>query len=331
MKRKILLLSTLLMVFFAGIIMAQSTIAYWPLDNNANDVIGGKNGTVVGGVQFLNDPDRGDVAYFDGVDGIIELPSLLYGDTTEIKSIANTTICCWLNWEGGGAWQRVYSLGNSTGLWRMLYFCPHDGWDPPGFHVTAHNGLTDTWYDFAHSWGSFTDFDTVTPGEWYYSAVVLGDVGMKIYMNGVKIVDADSIDISPATIQEADSSYNVIGKSHWDDPTYMGMIDDFAIFGEELSEERIIELYNGGPVVGIKEINTNMTLNFYGSNGRILYTAIDDESKISNVSVYSLPGKVLFSSNRISDLKTRQFNTGIYLVSAIVGDKRIVNKVALFK
>lgn len=327
MKKKILLLSTLLMVFFAGILLAQP-IAHWPLDDNANDIIGGKNGTVVGGVQFLNDAERGDVAYLDGVDGIIELPSVLYEDTT----IASTTIGCWFNWEGGANWQRVYSLGLPGGLWRMLYFCPKDGWDLPGFHVTAHDGLTDSWYDYAYDWGSFTDFDTITPGEWYHSAVVLGDAGIQIYMNGVKIVDADSVDISPANIQEADSSYNVIGASHWaDDDTYMGMIDDFAIWDYALSDAQIAGLAAGNPV-GIKDIiNNSMTLNFYGSNGRILYTAINDESEISNVTVYSLSGKVLFSSNRISDLTTRQFDTGIYLVSAILSDKRIVNKVALFK
>ena len=121
MKKILLLFVNVL--FFASIINSQTPIAHWPLDDNANDIIDGKNGTVVGGVQFLNDADRGDVAYLDGVDGVIELPTSIFGDTTEIKSIANTTISCWFNWDGGAAWQRVYSLGNSTGLWRMLYFC----------------------------------------------------------------------------------------------------------------------------------------------------------------------------------------------------------------
>jgi hypothetical protein len=328
MKRKILLLSTLLMVFFAGIIMAQSPIAYWPLDNNANDVIGGKNGTIAGGVQFLNDPDRGDVAYFDGVDGIINLPPVIWESETD----TNTTICCWFNWDGGADWQRVYSLGKTDGAWKNMYFCPRDGWDDHSLHVTFHV-LTpvDTWYDFVKA-NFLEGFDTITPGIWYHSALVLEENTVKLYMDGVKILDEDSVYVTPQKIQYKDSSDNVLGKSHWDDPTYMGMIDDFVIFGEALSEERIIDLYNGGSVIsGIKEIKTNMTLNFYGSEGRILYTTIIDESMISNVSVYSLLGEVLFRSNRITDLKTRQFNTGIYVVSAMVGDKRIVNKVALFK
>ena len=316
------------MVFFAGIIMAQNPFAYWPLDDNANDVVGGKNGTVVGGVQFLNDSERGDVAYFDGVDGVINLPSVIW--ETETDTVA--TICCWFNWDGGADWQRVYSLGKTDGAWKNMYFCVRDGWDAHGLHLTFHV-LTpvDTWYDFVGEWGNM-DFDTITPGLWYHSAVIIDGFTAKAYINGEKIVDEDSVYVTPQKIQYLDSSINVLGASHWADPTYMGMIDDFAIYGEALSEEKILDLYNGGSVIsGIKEIKTNTTLNFYGSEGRILYTAIIDESMISDVSVYSLLGEVLFRSDRITDLKNRKFNTGIYLVSAMVGNKQIVNKVALFK
>ncbi len=326
MKKNLLLF--MFVLFFASIIKSQTPIAQWPLDDNANDIIGSKNGTVVGGVQFLNDPDMGDVAYFDGVDGIIELPTSIFGDTTEIKSIANATICCWFNWEGGAAWQRVYSLGNSTGIWRMLYFCPHDGWDPPGFHVTVHNGLTDTWSDFAHSSGSFTDFDTITPGEWYHSAVVLGDVGIKIYMNGAKIVDADTIDISPATIQEADSSYNVIGASHWADPTFMGMVDDFRIYSEALTDAQVLELYNERIGTGINEENIIHSIHFYSVDGRIRYTNINGIN-ISKVTVYGITGNLLFSTKHISELDTQQFRSGIYLISVESDRELFTSKVMI--
>ncbi|MBN1186848.1 MAG: T9SS type A sorting domain-containing protein [Bacteroidales bacterium] len=324
--KKILLLFVIVL-FFANIMRSQTPIAHWPLDDNANDIIDGKNGTVVGGVQFLNDPDRGDVAYFDGVDGVIELPSLIYGDTTEIKSIANTTISCWFNWDGGAAWQRVYSLGAPIGLWRMLYFCPHDGWDPAGFHVTVHNGLTDTWSDFCHAWGSFTDFDLVTAGEWYHGVVVLGDVGMKIYMNGAKIVDADTIDISPAAIQEADSSYNVLGASHWADPTYSGMIDDFRIYDEALTDAKVLELYNEGGT-GINEDNIIHSNRFYSFDGRIRYTNINGIN-ISKVTVYSITGNLLFSTEHISELDTQQFRSGIYLISVQSDREQFTSKVMI--
>ena len=326
MKKNLLLF--MFVLFFASIMKSQTPIAQWPLDDNANDIIGSKNGTVVGGIQFLNDPDMGDVAYFDGVDGIIELPTSIFGDTTEIKSIANATICCWFNWDGGAAWQRVYSLGNSTGIWRMLYFCPQDAWAVPGLHVTVHNGLSDTWTDFCPTNESFTDFDIVTPSEWYHSAVVLGDVGMKIYMNGVKIVDADSVDISPATIQEADSSYNVIGASHWADPTFAGMVDNFRIYGEALTDAQVLELYSEGISTGINEKNIKHSIGFYSVDGKILYTNISGIN-ISKVTVYSITGNLLFSTNHISELVTQQFRSGIYLISVESDRELFTSKVTI--
>lgn len=317
---------TVVMLFFAGITNSQTLLSHWPLQSNANDIVGGKNGTVVGGVQFLNDPFRGDVAYFDGTNGIIELPNNIFGDTTAIKSLANASIACWFNWEGGGNWQRVYSLGGAKGNWNMLYFCPRDGWDPAGFHVTAHNGFIDKWSDFCYSWNSFTGFDTVKTNTWYHSVVVIGTGGMQIYIDGVKIVNADSVDISPAAIQVADSSYNVLGASHWADPTYMGMISDFRIYGEALTDAQVTALF----ATGINEKTISPSINFYSVNGRILNTNRNDIN-ISKISVYNITGNLLFSSSRISELESQQFTQGIYLVTVESNRELYTSKVVVLK
>lgn len=339
--KKNLLLSVLVMImlFFAGITKSQTLMSHWPLDANANDVVGSKNGTVVGGVQFIPDLIRGNVAYFDGADGIIELPGDIFGDTTAIKSLTSVSVSCWFNWEGGAVWQRVYSLGAPKGNWGMLYFCPKDGWDKPGFHVTAHNGILDKWNDYAHDWGSFNEingtdttalFDTITPDIWYHSVVILGEGGIQIYMDGVQIVNADSVDITPAAIQVPDSNYNVLGASHWEDPTYKGMISDFQIYNGALSDAQVQNLYTNG-TIAVKENISSPLISFYSVNGRILY-ANKNEINISKISVYSITGKLQFSSKTISELASQQFAKGIYLVTVENNNSEVyTSKVAVVK
>ena len=319
---KTLLLSAVLMVFFAGMLVAQTPIAHWPLNGDTEEIIGFKNGIQVGGVSWVTDPKVGDCASFDGIDGVINLPAVIW----ESKTDTNTTITCWFNWAGGGDWQRVYSLGMTDGAWQCMYFCPRDGNTAHSLHVTFKTTVPDQWYDYVNT--NFTDFDTVTRNTWYFSAIILKEDSLKIWMNDKVILKLDNVPVTPQKIQP-DISQNVLGKSHWADPTFKGMIDDFRIYGAALTDAQVLALYNAVPT-GNKEITSDLTINFYGKEGRIWYNSVD-ENKISEISVYSLSGALLFSSKKLSDIKTQHFEPGIYLVSLTSGKEHITKKVALFK
>jgi hypothetical protein len=321
MKR--ILLSTLLVVLFAGMSLAQTPIAHWPLDGNTQEIINNKHGIPsTAGVSWVNDPGKGQCLLLDGVEGIVTLPSVIW----ESEADTNTTITCWFNWAGGGNWQRVYSLGIADPAWKLMYFCPRDGWDGNNVHVTFHAFEPDQWYDFLGDWGNMA-FDTVLTNKWYFAAVVMKEDSIKIWIDDMLVTAEDSVYVTPQKIQAGDSSINVLGQSHWADPTFNGMIDDFRIYGEALTNEQILALYAEG-AVGIQAQKTSLDLNLYGLEGRIQYSPFD-ESKVSNVAVYSLTGRLLYRSDRISDLKTRQYSPGIYLVTVTVGNERISKKVAL--
>ncbi len=67
--------------------------AYYPLDTGANDISDNAfDGTIQGGLSFINDPERGQVALFDGVDDYIELT------TTSAFDLVNSsfTISAWV-------------------------------------------------------------------------------------------------------------------------------------------------------------------------------------------------------------------------------------------
>ncbi|MBL7113279.1 MAG: T9SS type A sorting domain-containing protein [Bacteroidales bacterium] len=319
-----ILLSFLVVLFFAS--SSNSQIAHWPLDGNTQEIIDGKHGVPsTSGVSWVNDPIKGQCVQLDGVEGIITLPSVIWENETD----TNTTITCWFNWAGGSNWQRVYSLGIADGAWKLMYFCPRDGWDGNNLHVTFHAFEPDQWYDFLGDWGNM-EFDTVVTDQWYFSAVVLKGDSLKIWVNDVLVTATDSVFVTPQKMQAGDTSINVLGQSHWAaDATFNGMIDDFRIYGEALTNEEVRALYSAAGVPNkINEVKTGFAISLYGQNGRIMYSNVDERS-VSNVSVYSITGSLMFSSQNISELRNKQFKPGIYLVSVESGAERVTKKVAV--
>ena len=59
---------------------------------------------------------------------------------------------------------------------------------------------------------------------WHFSAIVLDGDTAKVWLDG-EILCEDIVAITPEGFQWADSSENVVGKSHWPDATFNGMID----------------------------------------------------------------------------------------------------------
>lgn len=305
-----LLLSVIVLLFCAGTVSAQAElIAHWPLDGSTQEVINNLHGiaSATGVGWVADDPQRGHVLQLDGVSGVVTLPSEIW----TVPEDTNTTITCWFNWAGGANWQRVYSLGYGDPVWRLMYFCPRDGWDDNNLHVTFHAFQPDQWYDYVGAWGNM-DFDTVTPGVWYFSAVILKENTLKIWINNKLVTDEDSVYVTPQKIQAGDSSINVLGQSHWADATYNGMIDDFRIYDDALTDEEVLALYEEGNVT-VPPVKPRADISFYGLDGKIMYTNVD-ESSISNVRVFSVTGSLLFRTNRISDLQHTNFNPGVYIV-----------------
>ena len=322
------LLSFLVVLFGACIINAQDPILHLPFEGNTQDISGnGKHGIPsTAGVSYTDDAERGgQVLVLDGVEGIVDLDSEIFPNETD----TNMTITCWFNWAGGGNWQRVYSLGNADNpraIWKLMYFSPRDGWDGNNVHVTFHAFNPDAWYDFLGDWGNM-DFDTIVPDKWYFCAVILKEDSLKIWMDDKLVTAEDSIYVTPQKIQHVDSSINVIGQSHWADPTFNGMIDDFRIYNEALSDAQIVQMQ--WPT-GISDVKLEPAINLYGLDGRIMYSNVD-ESSVDEVSVYSITGSLLYRTNDLSKLPGQSFESGIYLVNVKQKGQVISRKISILK
>jgi hypothetical protein len=321
-----LLLSVLVLLFCVTTASAQAEmIAHWPLDGNTQEVINGLHGipSATGVSYVTDDPQRGHVLLLDGHTGYITLPSEIW----TVPEDTNTTITCWFNWAGGVDWQRVYSLGYADPAWKLIYFCPRDGWVDHNLHVTFHAFQPDKWYDYLGGWGNM-DFDTITPGVWYFSAVILKDNTLKIWVNNKLVTNEDSVYVTPQKIQAGDSSINVLGKSHWAaDTAYNGMIDDVRIYGDALTDEEVLALYEEGNV-SVPKVKPEADINLYGLDGKIMYSNVNEKS-IRTVSVYSVTGSLLFRSDRISDLQHTKFIPGVYIVRMAQDGAFISRKVVI--
>lgn len=305
MKR--LVLFVLAAVTFSA--AAFSQVAHWPLDTDTRDVVGVNHGTPsLNGVSFVNDAERGDVMLLDGVEGIVTLPSDLF------KGMDNATISCWFNFSGGAVWQRVWSFGHIDDPWAMFYFSPRDGWDGNNMHVTI-LGLGREWRD----WNP-VQVDTLT---WHFAAAVFDADTFKFFLDDSMVIRNDSVPATPNEIM-CDPNEGYLGKSHWADATFNGMIDDVRIYDNALSDQEVHDLFisTGGVSVPVKQADLDVVM--WGYDGRIYYGGVD-ASKVVEVRIHNITGQQVFYSKQINDLRQIQFKSGLYIVN-LTSEEGIISK-----
>jgi hypothetical protein len=306
MKRALLCLLAMAVFSTAGF----SQVAHWPLDTDTRDIVGISHGTPsLNGVSFVDDAQRGAVMQLDGVEGIVTLPSDL------LKDMDNATFSCWFNFGGGAYWQAVWSFGHINDPWAMFRLNPRTGLGDGGTLGVTVLGFTRNWRD----WWTEDPIDTLT---WYFACGVFDADTFRFYLNDSLIFRNDSVPTTPNEIM-TDPNEAYLGKSHWEDPTLNGMIDDVRLYDHALSEAEVLELYHStntsAPV-----IQADPELIIWAYDGRIYYGGVD-AAGCREVRVYSVTGQLLFLSENLEELREVTFDPGLYVVS-LSGDKGLISK-----
>ena len=207
-------------------------IAYFPLDTGANDISEQEfHGTIMGDLSFVNDPERGSVAAFDGVDDYIELT------TSSVLDLTNSsfTVSAWvkLNTTEGN----LPVLGNTIAMDNQgLNLGIQDGEAKLSFF---NNDLTGKQQLVADNWNFITytyDQDSQT---------------MIIYLNG----ERDAI----LSGKEAFAGLDLVTIGLAQSQFYKGYLDDLRIWREALTEEEIYESWSG--------YNTELVAHYELTNG----------------------------------------------------------------
>ena len=196
---------------FSALSTAPQLMTYLKMSGNVDDSSDNNflSGTV-GSPEFSGGGYIGSSIDLDGVDDYVTLNGRV-ADSDDI------TVAAWVNWDGGGAWQRIFDFGAGTESY---------------MHLTPSSG--DGTMRFAIKNGSeqIVDTSALPTGTWTHVAVTLGGDTTTIYVNGSSVASSSSITNNPS---DFDHWSTCIGKSQFADPLFNGRIDEFRVYNYALS------------------------------------------------------------------------------------------------
>lgn len=143
-----------------------------------------------------------------------------------LASVTNFTIACWVNWDGGAAWQRIFDFGNDTT--QYMFLTPASGNGTLRFACTTNGGGAE----------QFIETSPLPVGQWRHITVTRSNTIARLYTNGV-LVASGTVNVAPANFNPA---LNYLGKSQWPDPLFNGRLDEFYIYNHALSSAEIVAL-----------------------------------------------------------------------------------------
>jgi hypothetical protein len=218
--------------------LSDGLLAYYSMDGDAGDSIGGHNGELMGDATFVPGPElkAGQALKLDGDQDYVEVPH----DPAFDALSEEFTISAWVYLESNSDRTPVATKEHMPDANRGFNFWYDGGqlrmqlYGDVGKMTVISEGVLDT-------------------GRWYQVACTFKATGNehKIFIDG----DAQNIveDTFEGTIQTNEQPIR-IGAYIWDPNGYQkylkGMIDDVAIYTRALSADEISSIASGTPIVG---------------------------------------------------------------------------------
>ena len=213
--------------------------SFYPFTSGAGDASNRYNGTLLGGASIQTDPQRGNVLNLSGNLQYVSLPA---------GAATCQTFGGWVKWNGGGAWQRVFDLGQNNNDWVML--TPRDSSGRMQAAITA---------DRAKYVRVVQAPVPLPTNSWIHLALVFDGRQAILYTNGVPLAVNHSVNLLPADLR-ATKAY--IGRSQYSaDPYFNGRLDSIRLNSIGLSPDEFLapwpvivqplanSLYSGGQFI----------------------------------------------------------------------------------
>ncbi|MGC3961172.1 MAG: RICIN domain-containing protein [Verrucomicrobiota bacterium] len=208
--------------------LIPALVARYGFDGNTNDSSGNANYPIItAGTPTFVAGKYGSAVDFDGSSQYTMLPANM------LASVTNFTFACWVNWDGGNAWQRIFDFGNDTT--QYMFLTPSSGNGTLRFAVTTNGGGAE----------QILETSPLPVGQWRHVAVTRNGNIARLYTNGVVAVSRTNlVTITPASFNPA---LNYLGKSQWPDPLFNGRLDELFIYNYALSDAEITRLATNQP------------------------------------------------------------------------------------
>ena len=213
-------------------------VGWWPGEGNANDIVGGDNGTLQGGATFASG-EVGQGFRLDGTNGYVQIP-----DSAALKP-TNVTVEAWVwldpNLPANRGGEQIVFKKNTSSAWFEGYSL---------LKVTIDNGdgtYSDRFQFCVSRSGNQVAINSQTiaqRGVWYHVAATYDGNQSKLYVNGVLEASA-----TPGFMLDYDTTPVFIGTTGTWAPylaMFGGIIDEASIYNRALSTNEIASIYNAG-------------------------------------------------------------------------------------
>ena len=204
-------------------------VSWWPGDGNANDLIGGNNGTLRNGATFATGfvtSGNGQAFSFDGVDDFVTGSTTGFPSGTSARTVDLWAKVTGISTQAAGA-LFIYGdaqLGKNFGLWE-----DHGGGSPNSF------------ISFVSRSDDFRPFvgEVLNDGEWHHIAMTYDGTDIAAY------VDAELTWTHTKSLDTHLGAFR-IGRSLWNSNSFNGLIDEVELFNRALSPEEIQRIFDAG-------------------------------------------------------------------------------------
>jgi hypothetical protein len=211
-----------------------SGIAAWfPAEGNAQDIIGGNNGTLMGGVTFASGK-VGQAFNFDGSSGWVDIPN-----SAALNPTGPFSVEFWVNGNPSQPYNLFLLVDKSHG------FIDSAGWVVQG---TSSDGTVGFGYGLGG--GGSVNFifasttNNVLDNHWHHLAGVWTGTQLQMYMDGVMqgATSSSALPVNNQRDMEIGSSWGGGSRTRY----FSGLIDEVSYYTRALTPSEVAAIYSGG-------------------------------------------------------------------------------------
>ncbi len=279
----------------------QDLIAYYPFNGNANDESGnGYNASEINAELTTDMNGNPNSAYaFNGTDNFIVIPHI------GVNLFNDFSIIYWF--QPNDLETRQWLFGNRHNF---------SGGEANGLESDIFEGEVRFFWP-----AQLTMTKEITTNEWQFVAFTKSNTGYRLYYNG------ELVDVGVNTTAPASNDPWRIG-AHFNQEGWgaflNGKMDEIRVYGRNLSDSEIEDLYNGTTTGYVPESMDKKRILIYPNPGTSVFMVSGMEKDVFYIEVYNEFGVRVLNDSSTSSIDLTSANSGIYFVKVLDENNKVL-------